>query len=208
MEELMEGLSERAVSETVVALNGEDRATRHVSHSVAEPNGMSTPSNGYLCIAPDVKVGRNVKFSKFVNLYGCEVGDDSKIGAFVEIQKNAKVGKRCKISSHTFICEGVTIEDEVFVGHNVTFVNDTFPRAVTTNGSLQTEADWTVETTVVRRGASIGSGATILANVVIGEQALIGAGAVVTRDVPAHAVVAGNPGRVVRYLEPGGKHES
>jgi len=159
----------------------------------------------YVSVAPDVKLGNNVKFSKFINLYGCEVGDDSKIGAFVEIQKNAKVGRRCKISSHTFICEGVTIEDEVFVGHNVTFVNDTFPRA-TANGALQTEADWKVETTVVKRGASIGSGATILANVVIGEYALIGAGAVVTKNVPAHAVVAGNPGRVVRYLESGGNH--
>jgi acetyltransferase-like isoleucine patch superfamily enzyme len=157
----------------------------------------------YLAITPDVKVGRNVKFSKFVNLYGCEVGDDSKIGAFVEIQKNAKVGKRCKISSHTFICEGVTIEDEVFIGHNVTFVNDTFPRATTTNGALQTEADWKVETTMVKRRASIGSGATILANVVIGEQALIGAGAVVTKDVPAYAIVVGNPGRVVRYAREG-----
>lgn len=163
-----------------------------------KPEMSPPPINGYICIAPDVKVGDNVKFSKFVNLYGCEVGDDTKIGAFVEIQKNARVGKRCKISSHTFICEGVTIEDEVFVGHNVTFVNDTFPRA-TANGALQTEADWKVETTLVKRGASIGSGATILANVVIGEQSLIGAGAVVTKDVPAYAVVAGNPGRVVRY---------
>jgi acetyltransferase-like isoleucine patch superfamily enzyme len=166
-----------------------------------------TPMNGYLCIAPDVKVGNNVKFSKFVNLYGCEVGDDTKIGAFVEIQKNAKIGKRCKISSHTFICEGVTIEDEVFIGHNVTFVNDTFPRATTVAGSLQTEADWKVETTLVKRGASIGSGATILANVMIGEHALIGAGAVVTKDVPAHAVVSGNPGRVVRYFESEGSHD-
>lgn len=161
----------------------------------------------YLAIAPDVTVGRNVKFSKFINLYGCEVGDDTKIGAFVEIQKNAKVGRRCKISSHTFICEGVTIEDEVFIGHNVTFVNDTFPRATAANGSLQTEADWKVETTLVKRGASIGSGATILANVVIGENALIGAGAVVTKDVPANAIVAGNPGRVVRYVVTGGNHE-
>lgn len=158
---------------------------------------------GYLCIAPDVKVGKNVKFSKFINLYGCEVGDETKIGAFVEIQKNAKVGKRCKISSHTFICEGVTIEDEVFVGHNVTFVNDSFPRATSATGTLQTEADWKVELTLVKRGVSIGSGATILSNVVIGENALIGAGCVVTSDVPANAVVAGNPGRVLRYIDRG-----
>src|SRR5438132_10242962 len=133
------------------------------------------PANGYLCIAPDVKLGRNVKLSKFINLYGCEVGDDTKIGAFVEIQKNAKIGKRCKISSHTFICEGVTIEDEVLIAHNVTFVNDSFPRATSATGVLQTEADWKVEVTLVKRGASIGSGATILSNVVIGENALIGA---------------------------------
>ncbi|MDF0643844.1 MAG: acyltransferase [Nitrospira sp.] len=177
----------------------------HLAHHILESAMNVVPSDGYRCIAPDVKVGTNVKFSKFVNLYGCEVGDDTKIGAFVEIQKNAKVGKRCKISSHTFICEGVTIEDEVFVGHNVTFVNDTFPRATTPAGSLQTEADWNVETTVVKRGASIGSGATILASVVIGEHALIGAGAVVTRDVPAYAVVAGNPGKVVRYCGLGGQ---
>ncbi len=169
----------------------------------AETN--AAPKNCYLCIASDVKIGSNVKLSQFVNLYGCEVGDDTKIGSFVEIQKNAKVGNRCKISSHTFICEGVTIEDEVFIGHNVTFVNDTFPRATTPMGTLQTEADWKVEITTVKRGASIGSGVTILANVVIGEHALIGAGAVVTRDVPAHAVVAGNPGKVVRYFESGGK---
>ena len=154
----------------------------------------------YLCIAPDVRLGHNVKFSKFINLYGCEIGDETKIGAFVEIQKNAKVGKRCKISSHTFICEGVTIEDEVFVGHNVTFVNDTFPRATSKTGGLQTEQDWKVEVTLVKKGASIGSGATILANVVIGENALIGAGSVVTSDVPANAIVAGNPGRVVRFI--------
>ena len=158
-------------------------------------------THGYLCIASDVKLGQNVKFSKFINLYGCEVGDDTKIGAFVEIQKNAKVGKRCKISSHTFICEGVTIEDEVFIGHNVTFVNDSFPRATSATGAIQTEADWKVEVTLVKRGASIGSGATILSNVVIGENALIGAGCVVTRDVPANAIVAGNPGRVLRYIE-------
>lgn len=174
--------------------------------SAAVPVPLPGPSsmvqaNGYLCIAPDVKVGNNVKFSKFINLYGCEVGDDTKIGAFVEIQKNAKVGKRCKISSHTFICEGVTIEDEVLIGHNVTFVNDSFPRATSATGALQTEADWKVEVTLVKKGASIGSGATILSNVVIGENALIGAGSIVTRDVPANAIVVGNPGKVVRFIE-------
>ena len=158
-------------------------------------------ANGYICIASDVKLGQNVKLSKFINLYGCEVGDDTKIGAFVEIQKNAKVGKRCKISSHTFICEGVTIEDEVLIGHNVTFVNDSFPRATSDTGTLQTEADWKVEVTLVKRGASIGSGATILSNVVIGKNALIGAGSVVTSDVPANAIVVGSPGRVLRYIE-------
>ena len=160
----------------------------------------AVPANSHLCIAPDVKLGNNVKLSKFINLYGCEVGDETNIGAFVEIQKNAKVGQRCKISSHTFICEGVTIEDEVFVGHNVTFVNDSFPRATSKTGGLQTEQDWKVEVTLVKRGASIGSGATILSNVVIGENALIGAGSVVTSDVPANAVVVGNPGKVLRYL--------
>ena len=160
-------------------------------------------ANEFLCIAPNVKRGQNVKLSKFINLYGCEVGEDTKIGAFVEIQKNAKVGKRCKISSHTFICEGVTIEDEVLIGHNVTFVNDSFPRATSATGALQTEADWKVEVTLVKRGASIGSGATILSNVVIGENALIGAGSVVTSDVPANAIVVGNPGRVLRYIESG-----
>jgi len=164
-------------------------------------------ANGYLCIAPDVKIGHNVKFSKFINLYGCEVGDETKIGAFVEIQKNAKVGRRCKISSHTFICEGVTIEDEVFVGHNVTFINDSFPRATSRPGALQTEQDWKVEVTLVKRGASIGSGVTILSNVVIGENALIGAGCVVTRDVPANAIVVGNPGNVIRHIKSGDKHE-
>ena len=169
--------------------------------SSSRSNSSVVQANGYLCIAPDVKVGNNVKFSKFINLYGCEVGDDTKIGAFVEIQKNAKVGKRCKISSHTFICEGVTIEDEVLIGHNVTFVNDSFPRATSRAGALQTEQDWKVEVTLVKKGASIGSGATILSNVVIGENALIGAGCVVTRDVPANAIVVGNPGKVVRFIE-------
>jgi len=154
----------------------------------------------YLCIAPDVKLGPGVSLSKFINLYGCEVGDNSKIGAFVEIQKNAKIGKNCKISSHTFICEGVIIEDNVFVGHGVTFINDSYPRATTPNGELQTEKDWNVEPTVVRNGASIGSGTTILANITIGENALIGAGSVVTRDVPANVIVAGYPARVLRFV--------
>lgn len=147
----------------------------------------------FLCIADDVKLGRGVKLSKFINLYGCTVGDNTKIGAFVEIQKNARVGKNCKISSHTFICEGVVIEDDVFVGHGVTFINDTYPRATTDTGALQTEADWKVEPTLVKRGASIGSGATILANVTIGEGALVGAGSVVTKSVPPNTTVAGNP---------------
>src|SRR5262249_24808226 len=142
----------------------------------------------------------NVKLSKFINLYGCSVGDNSKIGAFVEIQKNASVGNNCKISSHSFICEGVTIEDNVFIGHGVMFINDSYPRA-TTAGQLQTEADWKVERTLICNGASIGSGATILANVTIGENALVGAGSAVTKDVPPNAVVAGNPARVLRYFE-------
>jgi acetyltransferase-like isoleucine patch superfamily enzyme len=156
----------------------------------------------YLCISDDVKLGENVKLSKFINLYGCEVGDQTKIGAFVEIQKNAKVGKNCKISSHTFICEGVTIEDDVFVGHGVTFINDTYPRATTSKGQLQTEADWKVETTLIKKGASIGSGATILANVVVGEDAIVGAGSVVTKSVPPHTIVAGNPARPLRAIIP------
>ena len=154
----------------------------------------------YNCIAPDVRLGRNVKLAQFINLYGCEVGDSTKIGAFVEIQKNAKIGKNCKVSSHSFVCEGVTIEDNVFVGHGVTFINDMYPRAATWNGRLQTEKDWKVEPTRVKRGASIGSGATILSNVIIGENALVGAGSVVTRDVPDNAIVAGNPARLLRML--------
>jgi UDP-2-acetamido-3-amino-2,3-dideoxy-glucuronate N-acetyltransferase len=155
----------------------------------------------YLSIAPSVKLGRDVKLSKFINLYGCEIGDETKIGAFVEIQKNASVGKHCKISSHTFICEGVTIEDNVFVGHSVAFINDSYPRATTSEGGLQTESDWKVERTLVKKGASIGSGCTILANITIGENALVGAGSVVTKDVPANAIVAGNPARVLRFIE-------
>ena len=156
--------------------------------------------NEYCCIAPDVKLGQGVKLAKFINMYGCEVGDDTKIGAFVEIQKNASVGRRCKISSHTFICEGVTIEDNVFVGHGVMFINDIYPRA-TANGQLQTEADWKVDRTVIKKGASIGTGATILANVTIGENAIVGAGSVVTKDVPANTIVAGNPAKVLRKIE-------
>jgi acetyltransferase-like isoleucine patch superfamily enzyme len=158
------------------------------------------PAGAHRAVAPDVRLGRDVRLAPFINLYGCEVGDETGIGAFVEIQKNAKVGRRCKVSSHTFICEGVTIEDEVFVGHTVTFVNDSYPRAATAEGALQTERDWTVEPTLVRRGASIGSGTTVLSNVVIGEHAIVGAGSVVTRDVPPYAIVAGNPARVLRYL--------
>jgi len=156
--------------------------------------------NDYLCIAPDVKLGNGVRLAKFINLYGCEIGDQTKIGAFVEIQKNAKVGRFCKISSHTFICEGVNIEDGVFVGHGVTFINDSYPRATTTHGQLQTEADWQVEPTLVKRGASIGSGATILSKVTIGENAIVGAGSVVTKDVPANSIVAGNPARIIRHI--------
>jgi len=158
-------------------------------------------ANEYVCVAPSVKLGTDVKLSKFINLYGCEIGDDTKIGAFVEIQKNAYVGRRCKISSHTFICEGVTIEDEVFIGHNVAFVNDSFPRATTATGQLQTGDDWAVEKTLVKKGASIGSGATILSNVTIGERAIIGAGSVVTRDVPPDVIVVGNPARVLRRID-------
>ena len=154
----------------------------------------------YLCITPDVQLGNNVKLSRFINLYGCEIGDNTKIGAFVEVQKNAKIGKNCKISSHTFICEGVTIEDQVFIGHGVTFINDSYPRAAT-DGRLQTEFDWRVEKTLVKRGASIGSGSTILSNVTVGENAIVGAGSVVTRDVPANTIVAGNPAKMLRSID-------
>lgn len=155
----------------------------------------------YNSISEDVKLGADVRMSRFINLYGCEIGDETKIGAFVEIQKNAKVGRRCKISSHTFICEGVVIEDNVFIGHGVTFTNDTYPRATAVGGGLQTEADWKVEPTVIRKGASVGSGATILCNINIGENAIVGAGSVVTKDVPPNSIVAGNPAKVLRYIE-------
>jgi acetyltransferase-like isoleucine patch superfamily enzyme len=148
-----------------------------------------------------VKLGRDVRLSKFINLYGCEIGDETKVGAFVEIQKNASVGKRCKISSHSFICEGVHIEDNVFVGHGVTFINDIYPRATTAEGNLQTEADWKVENTLIKKGVSIGSGATILSGITIGENAIVGAGSVVTKDVPSNAVVAGNPAKFLRFID-------
>jgi acetyltransferase-like isoleucine patch superfamily enzyme len=164
-------------------------------------DGMPNTESSFLRVAPDVKLGKNVRLFGFVNLYGCEIGDDVKIGTFVEIQKGAKIGNRCKISSHTFVCEGVTLEDEVFVGHNVTFTNDRHPRA-TANGALQTEADWVCLPTLVKRGASIGSGVVLLCGITIGENALIGAGSVVTRDVPPNTVVAGNPARVMKPRPP------
>jgi acetyltransferase-like isoleucine patch superfamily enzyme len=157
--------------------------------------------NEMVRVASDVKLGKDVKLATFINLYGCEIGDGTKIGTFVEVQKNAVIGRHCKISSHTFVCEGVTIEDNVFIGHGVVFINDSYPRATNPMGGLQTEADWAVERTVVKTGASIGSGSTILSQVVIGENAIVGAGSVVTKDVPANAIVAGNPAKVLRVLE-------
>ena len=161
--------------------------------------------NSYNCIADDVKLGKDVRLSTFINLYGCEIGDETRLGAFVEIQKNATIGKRCKISSHTFICEGVVIEDNVFIGHGVMFINNSYPRATDEDGNPQTEADWKVEPTVVRKGASVGSRATILANITIGENAMVGAGSVVTRDVPPDAIVAGNPAKLLRFIQKAGK---
>jgi acetyltransferase-like isoleucine patch superfamily enzyme len=155
----------------------------------------------FVRIAPDVKLGRDVRLAAFINLYGCEIGDETRIGAFVEVQKNATVGRRCKISSHTFICEGVTVEDNVFIGHGVVFINDSYPRATNGDGELQTEADWKVERTVVKAGASIGSGATILSNITIGENAIVGAGSVVTKDVPPNCIVAGNPAKALRKID-------
>ena len=154
----------------------------------------------YVSLGPNVKLGENVKLSKFINLYGCTIGDETRIGPFVEIQKNASVGKRCKIQSHCFICEGVTIEDEAFIGHGVMFINDKYPRSTTESGDLQTEADWKVESTFIKRRASIGSNATILGGITIGEEAIVGAGSVVTTDVPARTIVAGNPAKVVRTI--------
>jgi acetyltransferase-like isoleucine patch superfamily enzyme len=156
--------------------------------------------NEFCAIGSDVKLGNGVTLSKFINLYGCEIGDNVKIGAFVEIQKNATVGKNCKVSSHSFICEGVIIEDNVFIGHSVTFINDSYPRATAADGQLQSEKDWKVEQTLVKKGASIGSGTTVLSKVVIGENAIVGAGSVVTKDVPANSIVAGNPAKLLRYI--------
>jgi UDP-2-acetamido-3-amino-2,3-dideoxy-glucuronate N-acetyltransferase len=161
-----------------------------------------TNSGDFQRIAPDVKLGKGVKVFAFTNLYGCEIGDETKIGTFVEVQKGSTIGQRCKISSHTFICSGVTIEDEVFIGHNVTFINDLYPRATTEGGNLQSEADWDCRPTVIKKGASIGSSATLLCGVTVGEKAIIGAGSVVTKDVPAHAIVAGNPAKVLRINNP------
>jgi acetyltransferase-like isoleucine patch superfamily enzyme len=159
---------------------------------------MSSSPQPFQRIAPDVKLGKGVRIYDFTNLYGCELGDDVKVGTFVEIQKGVKVGNRCKISSHSFICEGVTLEDEVFVGHNVTFTNDRYPRATNAGGQLQTEADWSCIKTLVKKGASIGSSATLLCGITVGENAIIGAGSVVTKDVPPGAVVAGNPARIMK----------
>jgi len=155
----------------------------------------------YLAISDDVKLGQNVSLAKFINLYGCTIGDNTKLGAFVEVQKNAHIGNNCKISSHTFVCEGVVVEDDVFIGHNVTFINDLYPRATTDSGQLQTESDWSVGKTFVKKGASIGSSSTLLCGVTVGEHAIVGAGSVVTKDVPAYCIVAGNPARILRSID-------
>ena len=155
----------------------------------------------YILMSDDVQLGKNVKLSKFINLYGCSIGENSKIGAFVEIQKNAAIGKNCKISSHSFLCEGVAIEDNVFVGHNVTFTNDIYPRATNSQGTLQTDNDWNCTPTLVKSGATIGSGVTLLCGITIGENAIVGAGSVVTKDVPSNTIVAGNPAKIMRNIE-------
>lgn len=157
----------------------------------------------YLCISSDVELGQDVTLSRFINLYGCSIGDNTKVGSFVEIQKNARVGRSCKIQSHTFICEGVTIEDNVFIGHGVTFINDKYPRATNSDGGLQNEDDWKVITTTIKKGASIGSGSTILCNITIGENSIVGAGSVVTKDVPPDTIVAGNPAKIIRRIDNG-----
>lgn len=180
------------------AEGGEDAGGGH--SVIDQPRIAGVLVNAYNCISDDVRLGQNVRLAKFINLYGCEIGDETKIGAFVEVQKNASIGKRCKISSHSFICEGVVIEDNVFIGHGVMFINDSYPRATTDEGSLQTEADWKVERTTIKKGASIGSGVTILSNTTVGENAIVGAGSVVTKDVPPDAIVAGNPARLLRYI--------
>ncbi len=161
---------------------------------------MSEESKKYISIADDVRLGKNVKLANFVNLYGCAIGDNTRIGTFVEVQKNAFIGRNCKIQSHTFVCEGVTIEDDVFIGHGVTFINDKYPRATNGEGCLQSEADWQVVPTVVKKGASVGSGSTVLCSVTIGEKAIVGSGSVVTKDVPPNTIVAGNPARVIRKI--------
>ena len=162
----------------------------------------------YLAVSDDVRLGENVRLAKFINLYGCSIGDNTKVGAFVEVQKNALIGKNCKISSHTFICEGVVLEDNVFIGHNVTFINDLYPRATTSGGSLQTEEDWVCGKTLVKQGASIGSSSTLLSGITVGEHSIVGAGSVVTRDVPPYSIVAGNPARVLRSIDKGTQDEN
>jgi len=177
----------------------------HRDGSAKGPRRVNRDGVSHQLIAPDVKLGRDVRIGGFVNLYGCEIGDETKIGAFVEVQKGASIGPRCKISSHTFVCEGVTIEEGVFIGHNVTFINDRYPRATNAKGELQSEADWHCQRTFIKRGASIGSGATLLGGITIGEKATVGAGSVVTKDVPANAVVAGNPARILPRAKPKGQ---
>jgi UDP-2-acetamido-3-amino-2,3-dideoxy-glucuronate N-acetyltransferase len=194
--------SSRAVSQRMVADPGRTVFATDKRAVILDlgGSGVSRRASSTQRIAADVKFGKDVKIYDFVNLYGCEIGDNTRIGTFVEIQKGAKIGKNCKIQSHTFICEGVTIEDNVFISHNVTFINDRFPRATAADGCIQTEADWVCVSTVVRRGASIGSSATLLCGITVGENAIIGAGSVVTKDVPANAIVAGNPARVIRQV--------